>query len=195
MLDRAHQSVIVGRAFVANDHGPATAPLVLVTLGRILLSEQEPAGLVSSRRAISSGGSSFNARDAGDHACAACSARPPHTGNEYSWIKAGAQWIVPGRIANVIHLRLPALPKLLLNAECPLQRVGRLELLYGYDVLRLRKEQSLRWRWNCRLRKWARCKCAIRPRVAEVDRRAARCLGLVHGCGKRWILLVALCRK
>ena len=85
-------------------------------------------------------------RTGGDDARAACTACSPDTGDKDSRVKGDAHGIVAGGVADVVDLRLPAVPELTLNAEGPLDGVGGLEVRHRHDVLRLSEEQSLRWR-------------------------------------------------
>ena len=67
----------------------------------------------------------------------------PHSpGIKTARIQRGAHRIVPGGVPDVVELSLPSVAELMLNAEGPLDGIGRLGICCGIDdVLRLGEEQ------------------------------------------------------
>src|SRR5258708_4375375 len=97
-----------------------------------------------------------------------------------------------GVAADVVDLKLPARAKVTLYADRPLFGVGRVELGWQHNELRLRKELRDGWSRDLILGKGIGRDGAGRPRSGEADRSRGRRLCLLDGRGKGRVLLVTL---
>ena len=168
MVERGDQAVVVGRGPVADDHRAAAAAFILVALGRILLVSRKREfwfpvveQLVPAAPALTAAGPVVTMP------VQPVPPAPQTPGMKTAGSKVIAHRIVARGVADVVDLRLPAVAELTLNAERPLDGVGRLEVRHRHDVLRLGEEQRLRRRGNGGLRERAGGECARRPGSGE----------------------------
>ncbi len=145
MIERGDQAIVVGRGFVA-DHARIRRRCLrywLPCVGFCCVSRKREA-LVARCGAVGACCAWFDrSRTCGNDPVQPVPLAPQTPGIKTAGSNGDAHGIVAGGVADVVDLRLPAVPELTLDAEGPLNGVGGLEVRHRHDVLRLREEESL----------------------------------------------------
>ena len=138
MLECGHHTVVAGVAHVINGDRAGAAAYDLVALSGIRNRQRKTRVLVLGGRAVGSGCSwLYCGRSCGHNAGAAGASGSPYSGDEDGRAQRRAHRIMHGPVPDVVNLGLPAMAEVMLNAECPLDGVGRVELAGHHNVLGL----------------------------------------------------------
>src|SRR5271168_3344026 len=193
MLDGRHHAVVVGSGRVASKVRAGAPASVRFALKRVLDRKLKSRSLIGGRGTRCTGGTwLYCGRPCCNDAGAASAPGPPDSGDEYGRAYPQTDGGMIGSVPNVLQLELPATAELLLDAGCPLNRVGRVVLGGQENVLGLSEELRRSGSRDLRLGKRIGSDLTDGPWAAEAYRTGGRCLCLADGGGIGRVLLVPL---